>query len=64
MKYIFIYLIIGILITAIGYGPDPDETFKQLMMDAALSIIAWPIMIIGSIIHRNDEDDDDEGPFN
>ena len=47
MWYIICYLIVGVVLTML-YQPEPDETMKDLIVDAVIGILAWPYSLVAT----------------
>ena len=56
MWYIICYLIVGVVLTML-YQPEPDETMKDLIVDAVIGILVWPYILVATVIDmRRGED--------
>ena len=45
MIFILIYFIIGVIITALLYETDPEDTVRDILTDGIISIVGWPLVI-------------------
>lgn len=58
MIFIIAYFIIGIVLTALLIQPEEGETIRQLISDAVISIVGWPIILYMCIKDMFKEDDE------
>jgi len=58
MWYIICYLIVGVVLTML-YQPEPDETMKDLIVDAVIGILTWPYLLVAAAIETLRGEDGD-----
>ena len=46
MGYIICYLVIGVVLTMLLYRPEPEESPKEAIADAGVSILTWPFILV------------------
>ena len=52
MIFLYLYFILGIIIAAVLYSPEPGETVRQEMLDGFICVFGWPVIVISVIINR------------
>ena len=59
MWYIICYLIVGDVSTMLLYQPEPEETLKDLIVDAVIGILTWPYLLVAAAIETLRGEDGD-----
>lgn len=56
--FLIAYLLIGTILTLLLIQPEEGETIRQLITDAVISIVGWPIILYMCIKDMFKEDDE------
>ena len=56
--FLIAYLLIGTILTLLLIQPEEGETIKQLIADAVISSVGWPIILYMCIKDMFKEDDE------